>query len=141
MNEAPAQSSFPRLPGRALGLVAAAAEARALRPRPRFPPRSPSAPPPAPSSTCASSSSGRGAGVFYNQDKLPEGTLDVTMDWNNGDIPFSIYLTPANSCPDTTSLRNGGCQILAQSNDPKRSSPRRITYAVPRREAKRTRSG
>ena len=30
------------------------------------------------------------AGVFYNQGKLPEGTLDVTMNWDNGDIPFSI---------------------------------------------------
>ncbi len=72
----------------------------------------------------------KGAGVFYNQDKLPEGTLDVNMDWNNGDIPFSIYLTPANSCPDTTTLRNGGCQILAQSNDPK-VKPKTFMYAVP----------
>jgi hypothetical protein len=72
----------------------------------------------------------KGAGVFYNQDKLPEGTLDVTMNWNNGDIPFSIYLTPANSCPDTTSLRNGACQVLAQSND-RNAKPKTFTYAVP----------
>ncbi len=72
----------------------------------------------------------RGAGVFYNQDNLPEGTLDVTMDWNNGDIPFAIYLTAANSCPDTTSLRNGGCQVLAKSNEPKQK-PKSFTYGVP----------
>jgi hypothetical protein len=72
----------------------------------------------------------RGAGIFYNQDRLPEGALDVTMDWNNGDIPFSIYLTPANSCPDTTSLRNGGCQVLAQSVE-RSSKPKTFTYAVP----------
>lgn len=72
----------------------------------------------------------KGAGVFYNQDKLPEGTLDVTMNWNNGDIPFSIYLTLANSCPDTTSLRNGICQVLAQVTE-KLTKPKTITYAVP----------
>jgi hypothetical protein len=52
------------------------------------------------------------------------------MNWNNGDIPFSIYLTAANSCPDTTSLRNGACQILAQSNEP-RVKPKTFTYTVP----------
>ena len=70
-----------------------------------------------------------GAGVFYNQDKLPEGTLDVTMDWENGDIPVSIYVTEANTCPDTSSLRSGACRILAQSNDSK-VKPKRINYAV-----------
>ena len=28
----------------------------------------------------------RGSGFFYNQDRLPEGTLDATMDWQNGDV-------------------------------------------------------
>jgi hypothetical protein len=60
-----------------------------------------------------------GAGVFYNQDRLPEGTLDVTMEWSNGDVPVSVYVTEANSCPDTTSLRNGACRVVAQSVDPK----------------------
>jgi hypothetical protein len=69
------------------------------------------------------------AGVFYNQDKLPEGSLDITMEWENGDIPVSVYVTAANSCPDTSSLRSGGCQILAQSVDPK-TKPKRITYNV-----------
>jgi len=70
-----------------------------------------------------------GAGVFYNQDKLPEGTLDITMDWGNGDIPVSVYLTEANTCPDTSSLRSGACRILAHSNDPK-VKPKQITYTV-----------
>jgi hypothetical protein len=71
-----------------------------------------------------------GAGAFYNQDRLPEGTLDVTMEWGNGDIPVSVYVTEANSCPDTTSVRTGACRILAQSNDPK-VKPKRINYTVP----------
>lgn len=70
-----------------------------------------------------------GAGVFYNQDKLPEGALDVTMDWENGDIPVSVYVTEANTCPDTSSLRSGACRILVQSNDPK-TKPKAISYNV-----------
>jgi len=72
----------------------------------------------------------RGAGIFYNHDRLPEGTLDVTMEWQNGDIPVSIYITPANTCPDTTSVRNGACPVLAKSNEPK-TKPKQLTYAVP----------
>lgn len=72
----------------------------------------------------------RGAGIFYNQDRLPEGTLDVTMQWQNGDIPVSVYLTPANTCADTTSVRNGACPVLAKVTDPK-TKPKSITYAVP----------
>ena len=70
-----------------------------------------------------------GAGVFYNQDKLPEGTLDITMEWENGDIPVSIYVTEANTCPDASSLRSGACRILAQSNDPKQK-PKVLNYNV-----------
>jgi hypothetical protein len=71
-----------------------------------------------------------GAGVFYNQDGLPEGALDVTMEWQNGDIPISVFLTDANSCPDTTSLRSGACRVLAESRDGK-TKPKRLTYNVP----------
>lgn len=70
-----------------------------------------------------------GAGVFYNQDKLPEGTLDITMEWQNGDIPVSVYLTDANTCPDALTLRSGGCRILAQANDPK-AKPKVLNYNV-----------
>jgi hypothetical protein len=72
----------------------------------------------------------RGAGIFYNQDRLPEGTLDVIMEWQNGDVPVSVYITPANTCPDTTSVRNGACPVYAKSND-KTVKPKAITYAVP----------
>jgi len=71
-----------------------------------------------------------GAGLFYNQDSLPEGTLDVTMEWSNGDVPISVFVTEANTCPDTTSLRSGACRVLAQSTDPK-VKPKRLSYAVP----------
>ena len=69
------------------------------------------------------------AGVFYNHDKLPEGTLDITMQWDNGDLPVSVFVTQANTCPDTSALRSGACVILAQSTD-RMVKPKTINYNV-----------
>ena len=71
----------------------------------------------------------RGAGFFFNQDRLPEGALDVTMNWQNGDIPVGLYITPANTCPDISSVAAGFCQILAKSDDPK-AKPKILNYAI-----------
>jgi len=68
-----------------------------------------------------------GAGVFYNQDKLPPGTIDVIMDWQNGDHPMALYLTN-NTCPGTTDLLAGRCQVLAQPET--NSKPLRLSYQL-----------
>src|SRR5687767_13217237 len=46
-----------------------------------------------------------GAGTFYNQDRLPEGTLDATLEWQNGDNNVQLYVTDT-ACP--------GASVLAQ---------------------------
>jgi hypothetical protein len=71
----------------------------------------------------------RGSGFFYNHDRLPEGTLDATMDWQNGDVLVGLYITPANTCPDIHSVASGACPVLAKSNAPG-EKPRRLTYTV-----------
>jgi hypothetical protein len=71
-----------------------------------------------------------GAGTPYNQDALPEGTLDVTLEWQNGDNDIQLFVTAANSCPGTVEVQGGACPVYASSTDPK-EKPKRLTYAVP----------
>ena len=71
-----------------------------------------------------------GTAVFYNQDKLPPGTLDVNLNWSNGDHAMALYLT-TNTCPGATTLRTGGCTILAQPEDnDSRNKPLQLTYQL-----------
>jgi hypothetical protein len=66
--------------------------------------------------------------VFYNQDKLPSGTLDATMTWQNGDHPMALYLTD-NTCPGMVDLLEGRCRVLARPEDPA-AKPQRLTYQL-----------
>jgi hypothetical protein len=70
-----------------------------------------------------------GSGSFYNQDKLPVGTLDITMNWDNGDHDMQLFLTD-NTCPGAVTLISGGCTILAQATDPPKQKPRRLTWTI-----------
>jgi hypothetical protein len=69
-----------------------------------------------------------GTAVFYNQDKLPVGTLDATLTWQNGDHPMALYLTD-NTCPGMSDLLAGRCHVLAQPEDLK-AKPLKLSYEL-----------
>jgi hypothetical protein len=67
-----------------------------------------------------------GTATYKNIDQPPAGTIDGTLDWNGG-ADMDLYVTD-NVCAGFTTLKAGGCTVLARAEGP--AKPEKLTFTA-----------
>ena len=67
-----------------------------------------------------------GTATYKNIDQPPAGTIDGTLDWS-GAADMNLYVTD-NTCPGFTTLKAGGCNVLARAEGA--AKPERLTFTA-----------